>query len=53
MFDGQSIYSEWEGGEVCRGYWWANQKESDNWEDQDVDGRIILRWILEKGIGVI
>jgi hypothetical protein len=22
--------------------------EGDHWEDQDLDGRIILKWILEK-----
>jgi hypothetical protein len=28
-------------------YWWESQKERDHQEDQDVDGWIILRWILE------
>jgi hypothetical protein len=28
--------------------WWESQKDSDNWEDLDVGGRIILQWILEK-----
>jgi hypothetical protein len=27
------------------GYWWESQKEGDNYEDQDVDGWIILKWI--------
>jgi hypothetical protein len=26
----------------------VNQKERDHFEDLDVDGRIILRWILER-----
>jgi hypothetical protein len=28
------------------GYWWEIQKERDHWEDQDVDGWTILKWIL-------
>jgi hypothetical protein len=28
------------------GYWWESQK--DHWEDQDVDGWTILKWILER-----
>ena len=27
--------------------------ERDHWGDQDVDGRIILRWILRKWEGVV
>jgi hypothetical protein len=30
------------------GYWWESQKEKDHWEDQDVDGWTILKWILER-----
>jgi hypothetical protein len=26
---------------------WESQKERDHWEDQDVDGCTILKWILE------
>ena len=45
-------------GEVCTGFWWGNLRERDHWEDPDVDGRIILRWIFRKweevvGIGRI
>jgi hypothetical protein len=29
------------------GYWWESQKERDRWEDKDVDGWTILKWILE------
>jgi hypothetical protein len=29
------------------GYWWESQKERDNWEDQDVGGRTILKLNLE------
>jgi hypothetical protein len=28
------------------GYWWESQKERDHYEDQDVRGWIILKWIL-------
>jgi hypothetical protein len=29
------------------GYLWESQKERDFWENQDVCGWIILRWILD------
>jgi hypothetical protein len=29
------------------GYWWENQKERDHWEDRDVGGWTIFKWILE------
>ena len=32
---------------------WGNLRERDHWGDQDVDGRIILRWILRKWEGVV
>jgi hypothetical protein len=28
------------------GYWWESQKERDYWEDQDVGGWTLLKWIL-------
>jgi hypothetical protein len=31
------------------GYSWASQKERDHWEDQDVGGWTMLKWILETG----
>ena len=30
-----------------------NLRERDHWGDQDVDGRIILRWIIRKWEGVV
>jgi hypothetical protein len=30
------------------GYRWECQKERDHWEDQDVGGWTILKWILER-----
>jgi hypothetical protein len=29
------------------GYWWESQNERDHWEDQSVDGWILLKWILD------
>ena len=43
----------WRKGEVCTRFWWGNLRERDYWGDQDVDGRIILRWILRKWEGVV
>jgi hypothetical protein len=34
------------------GYWWEIQKERDHWEDQDVGGWTILKWILERWDGM-
>jgi hypothetical protein len=33
--------------EVLIGFWFENLWERDHLEDPDVDGRIILRWILK------
>jgi hypothetical protein len=30
------------------GYWREIQKERDHWEDQDVGGWTILKWILQR-----
>jgi hypothetical protein len=30
------------------GYWWENQKVRDHWEDLDVGGWAILKWILRE-----
>jgi hypothetical protein len=30
------------------GYWWESQKETDHWEDRDVGGWTILKWIFER-----
>jgi hypothetical protein len=34
--------------EVCTGCWWESLRERGHWGDQDVDERIILRWIFRK-----
>ena len=33
---------------MYKGVWWGNLRERDHWGDQDVDGRIILRWIFSE-----
>jgi hypothetical protein len=32
------------------GYWWESQKEGDHWEDQDVGGWAISKWIGWDGV---
>ena len=39
-------------GEGCTGFWWGNLREIDHWGDQNVDGRIILRWTFRKWRGL-
>jgi hypothetical protein len=36
---------------MCIGYWWESQREREHWEDEDVGGWIILRWILDRWDG--
>ena len=38
---------------MCKGYWWGSLRERGHWGDQDIDGRIILRWIFRKLEGVV
>jgi hypothetical protein len=40
-------------GEVCTGFWWGSLRERNHWGDPDVDGRIILRWVLRKWEGFV
>jgi hypothetical protein len=46
--DGRGMWRAWERRVVCTGCWWGSQRERGHWGDPDVDGRIILRWILMK-----
>jgi hypothetical protein len=31
-----------------RRFWWGNLRKRDHLGDPDVDGRIIIRWLLKK-----
>jgi hypothetical protein len=35
------------------GYWWGSQTEKGHWEDQDVGGWTILKYILERYDGMV
>jgi hypothetical protein len=37
----------------CTGCRWGNLRESSHWGGPDVDGKIILRWILRKLEGIV
>jgi hypothetical protein len=39
------------GGEVHTGFWWGDLRKGRHLEDPVVDGRIILKYILNKGNG--
>ena len=43
-WDGRGMWHVWMKGEACTRFWWGNQ---------DVDGRIILRWIFRKWEGIV
>jgi hypothetical protein len=34
-------------------YWWESQNKIYNWEDQDVGGWTILKWIIERQDGMV
>jgi hypothetical protein len=36
---------------VHTGFWWGDLRERDHFEDIDLDGRIILKWIFKKWDG--
>jgi hypothetical protein len=46
------MWRVWGRIEVCRGCWWGSLRERGHWGDKDVDGRIILRWIFRKLVGM-
>jgi hypothetical protein len=43
--------STWGRVEVHTGFQWGNLREGDHIEDLGIDGRVILKWILEKWDG--
>jgi hypothetical protein len=47
------MYHEWGRRGMHVGYWGESQKVRDLWEDQDVGGRTILKWVLERNGGMI
>ena len=53
LYNVRGMWHVWRKGEVCTRFWWGNLRERDHWGDQDVDGRIILRWMLRKWEGVV
>jgi hypothetical protein len=42
------MYYKWGRRGMHIGYRWEIQKERDHWEDQDIGGWTILKWILER-----
>jgi len=47
------MWRVWGRGEVCTEFWWGNLRESEQWGDPDVDGKIILKRIFRKWEGVV
>ena len=48
------MWHVWGSREAYTVFWWGNLRERGHWGDQDVDGRIILRWIFRKwDVGVM
>jgi hypothetical protein len=41
------------GGDLCAGFWWGNLRDRDHFEDKNIDGRIILRWIFREWDGSV
>jgi hypothetical protein len=39
----------WETGELHTAFWWGELRERDHLEDRGIGGRLILKWILNKG----
>jgi hypothetical protein len=42
------MWRVWGRIEVYTGCWWGSLREGGHWGDEDVDGKIILRWIFRK-----
>jgi hypothetical protein len=42
------MWRVWVRIEACTGCWRGSLRERGHWGDQDVDGRIIFRWIFRK-----
>jgi hypothetical protein len=49
------MWHAWERTEKCTKFWWESPKERDHLEDEGVDGRMGLEWMLwrlAEGYGV-
>jgi hypothetical protein len=42
------MWHVWETDEVYTELWWGDLRERGHFEDLDMDGRIILKWISKK-----
>jgi hypothetical protein len=42
------MWHVWGREEVCTEFWRGSLSEREHWGDPDIDGRIILRWIVRK-----
>ena len=42
------MWHVWGREEVHTGFRWGNLREGDHLEDPHVDGRIILKWVLDE-----
>jgi hypothetical protein len=41
----------WGRRKMHTGFWWGNLRERDHFEDPDIDGSVILKWISRKWDG--
>ena len=45
------MWDMWETGEVLTGFLWGDLRERDHFEDLNVYGRILLKWIFKNRDG--
>jgi hypothetical protein len=45
------LWHTWERAETCTLFWWESLKVKDQLEDQGVDGKVRLGWILGRLVG--
>jgi hypothetical protein len=44
----EGLWQVWGSGEVHAEFRWGNLMERDHFKNPDVDGRIILKWLLNR-----